>query len=151
MGIDRSTLQQRFKDMSDDELQQRYVSGDMTELAREVADAELRSRGLAPVLPAAQNEPEIAKGESLSESGDVLCLARFINPLEAQVLCARLDAEGIPAVASDVNLIQANPFLTQAVGGVRVLVREVDFSRASEVLEAFRRGDFELADEDQLG
>lgn len=60
------------------------------------------------------------------------------------MLCARLEAEGIPAVAGDAELTRANSFLTQALGGIRVLVHEANLSRAAEVWAALQRGDYAL-------
>ncbi|WP_266158159.1 putative signal transducing protein [Dyella silvatica] len=145
MTAERAVLQQRFQQMADDELLRRYVSGDMTELALQVARDELISREVA--LPLAEPaRDELDRGDR--RRGDVVCLTRFLVPTEAHILCARLNAEGIATVAGEANLLQANPFLTQAVGGVRVLVYEADLARAREIFQAFQRGDFALSEDE---
>jgi hypothetical protein len=151
MSIDRSALEQRFEEMGDDELLRRYASGDMTDLAKEVAAAELRRRG-SPLDSGQLSDTADASeafNDAVTRGGDLLCLVRLNNPLEAQVLCGCLEAEGIPALAGDAQLIQANPFLTQAIGGVRIMVYEVDLLRAQDVLKAFQRGDYALTEEDE--
>lgn len=61
MQIDRESLVQRYEDLVDAELLRRLRSGELTELAHEVAMAELQARGLslepepAVVPPAAQH------------------------------------------------------------------------------------------------
>jgi hypothetical protein len=145
MTAERAMLQQRFQRMADEELLRRYESGDMTELAMEIARDELISREVSLPEPPPV-EAEVATGNGYG--GDVVCLTRIRVPTEAHILCARLNAEGIATVAGDANLLQANPFLTQAVGGVRVLVYEADLARAREILQAFQRGDFALAEDE---
>lgn len=148
--MDRIVLKQRFEQMADEELLRRYRSGDMTEEAKQVALEELRSRelmiGPAP-LESASPEAEAA-AEARREGMDVVCLARFLVPTDAHILCGLLEAEGIATVAGDAHLVQANPFLTTAVGGVRVLVYETDIVRAREILQAYRNGDYALQEDE---
>ncbi len=145
--MDRMVLRQRFEQMGDEELLRRYRSGDMTEEAKQVALEELRSRALI-VGPAPLETAEVLE-DAPTEGADVVCLARFLVPTDAHILCGLLEAEGIATVAGDAHLVQANPFLTTAVGGVRVLVYDKDFVRAREVLHAYRNGDYALPEEDE--
>jgi hypothetical protein len=145
--MDRTVLRQRFEQMADEELLRRYRSGDMTDEARQVALDELRSRALV-VGPAPVETEVVEKAEDAPATGsDVVCLARFLVPTDAHILCGLLEAEGIATVAGDAHLVQANPFLTTAVGGVRVLVYERDVARAREVLHAYRNGDYALPED----
>jgi hypothetical protein len=147
MEVNREALAQRFAQLDDEVLRQRLASGDMTPLAMEVAAEELRRRGLIAVdrrNTTGRNvsaEPAVTNAERL---GDVVCLTRIRDLMEAQVLCARLEAEGIPAVAGDAELIRANSFLTQALGGIRVMVHEANLARARDVWAALQRGDYAL-------
>lgn len=154
-GMDGQALAARFSQMSDDELQRRYRSGDMTPQAREVAGEELRQRGL---LRDEREEDDAHRGIDAGDSGrvaddeglgDVICLVRLHDLMEAQVLCARLEAEGIPAVAGDAELIRANSFLRQALGGIRIMVHEANAERARQVWEALKRGDYALDEGDE--
>ena len=51
-----------------------------------------------------------------------MLIARLFTALDAHLLQSRLEVEGVPAVVVDDNIVQTNPFLTLAVGGVRVFV-----------------------------
>jgi hypothetical protein len=82
-----------------------------------------------------------------SGGGDLVLIARFFTPVEAQMLQSRLQAEGVPAVVADAQTVGVNPLLTMALGGVRVLVPESDFERAREIVSAIERGDYRLDDQ----
>jgi hypothetical protein len=127
-----------FREMSDDELALRCNSGTLTEVAQSIANEELSSRGLQ--LP----EPVCKEYDSVEYEGDFETVARFLNPTDAYILCACLEAAGIPAVVADANLVQTNSLWAIAVGGARVLVRASRVAEAKEVIEAFGRGDFAL-------
>lgn len=153
MEVSREALARRFAQLGDEVLQRRFASGDMTPLAMDVAVEELRLRGLVAehrrTTPDrnASVEPVVVHREPL---GDVVCLARIRDLMEAQVLCARLEAEGIPAVAGDAELIRANSFLTQALGGIRVMVHEANLVRARDVRAALQRGDYALDESEDV-
>ncbi len=148
MTVTRESLTARFKLYNDDELLRVLNSTDMTPLAHEVAGAELRERGIDP----AKREVEVASEEPAEEAppnvgeGDLVPVARFLTPMEAQMLRSRLEVDGVSATVVDANLVQANPFLSGIVGGVRVLVPEAHLERAQEIVEAIRRGDYALRD-----
>lgn len=78
--------------------------------------------------------------------GELLTIARCFSAIEAHILQGRLEAEGIPAVLADENLIQVNDLLNVAVGGVRIRVPSARAAEATAIVEAIRRGDFALAD-----
>jgi len=80
---------------------------------------------------------------------DFVTVARFFTPTDAHVVCACLEAAGIPALVADANLVQANSLWTTALGGVRLLVPSNFEAEAKAVIEAFERGDFALPDDDQ--
>lgn len=66
------------------------------------------------------------------------------TPTEAFLLRGVLESSGIQANVADANLVQAHSFLTQAVGGVRVLVPSIDLQEARRVIAEYRAGSFEL-------
>ena len=76
-----------------------------------------------------------------------MLIARLFTALDAHLLQSRLEAEGVPTVVVDDNIVQTNPFLTMAVGGVRVLVPELQAERAREIARAIERGDYALDDQ----
>ena len=59
----------------------------------------------------------------------------FTYPLEVAVIRGRLEAEGIECFAQDELTAQVNPFYSNAIGGVKLQVRERDLSHAIEILE----------------
>ena len=71
-----------------------FRSGDLTELAQTVARAELASRGIDPgavrsaFAAAAEAEPEP------TVEGDLVMVARMLDPLEAEMLRGRLESGG---------------------------------------------------------
>jgi len=151
MDITAQSLAENFERLNDEALLELFRSGDLTDLARGVAAAELRKRGIdrakpatATVAPVPEAPPEIP--ETLP-GGDLVALAHFFTPIDAYLLKDRLEMEGVPAIVADANMIQTNQLLNLAIGGVRVLVSETQFERASEIAAAVQRGDYALKDQ----
>ena len=67
-------------------------------------------------------------------------IAVFGTMLEAEILRARLNADGIPAIVVDGNLVQAYSLIAIAVGGVRVQVMAEYAHRARELLKVLNEG-----------
>jgi Putative prokaryotic signal transducing protein len=161
MAITRESLLDRFRLLSDKELLGLLQSGDLIDLAREVAAEELRHRGVELAKPAteANTANEDASGSEDNEDalgsednaptggGDLVLIARFFTPVEAHMLQSRLQADGVLAVVVDAQLVGVNPLFTLALGGVRVLVPESDYERAREIVSAIERGDYALDDQ----
>jgi len=143
MDTDQLDLIRHFHEMSDEELIRRCGSDTMTEIAQSIAIKELTSRALQ--MP----EPVSTAHESAKEEyeGDFETVARFLNPTDAHLLRACLDAAGVPAVVADANLVQTNSLWAIAIGGARVLVRAARVAEAKEIIEAFGRGDLALPDD----
>jgi hypothetical protein len=140
--VSRERLVEVFASLDTDELMARRASGALTEMAREVADEELRRRGIEPPH---QSEP--AEVEATDDAEDPLMTAAiFLTPTEAHVLQGLLVAEGIHAVVVDGQMVQMNEFLAPALGGVRVLVPRSALPRAHEIKAAIARGDYRLDD-----
>ncbi|QJE00634.1 DUF2007 domain-containing protein [Massilia forsythiae] len=78
---------------------------------------------------------------------DMVEVARYLVPMEANLVCGCLVAAGIPAVLADANLVQTDLLLAPALGGVRILVPDDCLAQAQAALDAFQRGEFAL-DED---
>lgn len=58
----------------------------------------------------------------------------FSYPHELAVIRAVLEANGIECFVQDELTIQVDPFYSNAIGGVKLKVRQNDFERASEIL-----------------
>jgi len=78
-------------------------------------------------------------------------LARFFVPMDAHMLKACLESKGVPASVADAHMVQANEFLTTAVGGVRVLVPESHFDQAVQIRNAYESGEYQLDDDFDVG
>jgi hypothetical protein len=77
-------------------------------------------------------------------------VARYFDPWEAYILCARLTAEGIPArVIGDQHII-ANWPMSVALGGAALQVPEACLEEALGLVAAYHSGELEkeLIDED---
>jgi type III secretory pathway lipoprotein EscJ len=59
----------------------------------------------------------------------------FTYPMELAVLRTRLEADGIECLVLDELTVQANPLYSNAVGGVKLQVRESDIQKAVEILK----------------
>ena len=93
-----------------------------------------------PTSPAAQDLAPV----NPAEGGDWVTVARQLAPTNAYLLKNCLQAAGIDAMVADANLVQANAFMMNAVGGVRVLVRENTQAEAVAVLQQYEAGEFAL-------
>ena len=71
-------------------------------------------------------------------------IARFADPLEAQIACGRLRAEGVDAHVADAHMGLANWEWRLAVGGTRVLVDETDAEFARRVMRDLDAGRYAL-------
>lgn len=142
MTVSRPALAEQFAELESDELVRRVQSGRLTDVALDIARAELDRRGVD--APTASREG--VEEAPLESGGDMVALVSHDKPTEAHILVARLQAEGIHAIAADANLGQAHPFLRFAGGGVRVLVAQQQLERARSLLAAMDRGELALDD-----
>jgi hypothetical protein len=78
---------------------------------------------------------------SVSADGPYRTIEAFSIPLEAEILRARLESDGIPAVVIDGNLVQTDWFLSNAVGGAKVQVPERYIERAREIISVMNSGE----------
>ena len=91
------------------------------------------------------HERSFANGEELAVA------ATFFDPTEAYIVQGCLMAAGVSAEIADVNIVQTYGLLTPALGGVRLLVAKSLLLRAHQIIEAYRRGDFALKDDIDVG
>lgn len=81
-------------------------------------------------------------------SEKLITLTRYAYAEEAYILMKKLADEGIESYIGDENLISAHPFLSNAVGGVKVNIKETDLDAALLVLETIK-GEGELPNIDE--
>ncbi|MFA9441335.1 hypothetical protein ACDA63_17035 [Uliginosibacterium sp. sgz301328] len=136
-----SELIKRLALLEDDILLARWRQGGFAEAARPYAEAELARRGLDPhrdVL-AVQSEPE--------GSAEVVTIYAAATVTDANVLCAMLESEGIPAWVPDANTAQFDRLYAVALGWSRVQVPAACEAQARELVAAFGQGALAVADE----
>jgi hypothetical protein len=66
----------------------------------------------------------------------LVTVAAFSLPIEAQLARLRLESHGVECRIDDENIISINWLYSDAIGGVKLKVRESDAERAREVLES---------------
>lgn len=64
----------------------------------------------------------------------------FDNYLLANMLMGRLEAENIRCHLKDENTILADPLLSNAIGGIKLMVHSSQLERAMEIIEAVESG-----------
>jgi transposase-like protein len=62
-------------------------------------------------------------------------IARFQYSSEAQIVKGKLQSEDIPVFLKDQVLIDTDPLISRAVGGIKLDVRAEDEARAREILD----------------
>jgi hypothetical protein len=156
MEVSRQDLAERFQTLPDDVLMKRVHAGTLTPLALEVALDELRSRGVevtpgTAALAASETgdltPEERAELPDSNPDADLVTIARYSNPLEANVLRSCLESQGVFAFLWGEHLGTANVFLSVISGGIRLQVRRDQVEKAKEVIAAFERGDFAIDEE----
>jgi hypothetical protein len=126
---ERQGLVQRYREMTDVELGELADDGtSLTDLAREALRAELLRRGLNVVVL-----------ESAQSSGDTcgrapVVIRQYLNVPEALLAKGILDSAGIQCFLADQNIIRLDWFLSNALGGVKLLVKAEDVIAANELL-----------------
>src|SRR5579863_1344195 len=137
MTVTRQSLVEYYASLNDEELRRLLDSGELTALAKEVAADELRRRGI-DVAAAEGDEPPTEEGSPTEGAetgkGDLVLLARYASPMEAEMVRGRLAAEGLLAFVADAHIVQMTGLMSQAFGGVRVLIPESQLARAREIL-----------------
>jgi len=69
----------------------------------------------------------------------LITIATFMYLTEAYPLITRLEDEGIECSMGDENIVSVQPFLSNAVGGVKVNIKESDWERALSILKQIKQ------------
>lgn len=64
---------------------------------------------------------------------DFVVIGAFDYLADAELLKLKLESEGIPVMLKDASILQAEPFIASAVGGVKVMVPKVYEPTAREI------------------
>ncbi|MDR1415610.1 MAG: DUF2007 domain-containing protein [Odoribacteraceae bacterium] len=68
-------------------------------------------------------------------ANNLVTVISSIYPHELVILQGRLESEGIYCFIRDELTAQLNPFVSDAIGGAKLQVRQEDFERAFQLLE----------------
>jgi len=63
----------------------------------------------------------------------------YSNYIEAHIALGRLQEEGVSCWLKDENTVTINPIWTSAVGGIKLMVAQVQVARAIEILDSVAR------------
>ena len=148
MEVSREELVNSVRELSDEELLARVKTGNLTDLGLDVAVSELRARGLEPPkIQTTRGSDAAAELDDETVDLDLVTVARFSNPLKANVLRACLEAHGIFAFVWGEHLGTTHIVYSIAGGGVRVQVPGSQLAQAKEVMAAWERGELAVDDE----
>jgi hypothetical protein len=129
-------LQEHYARLSDDELQAVADEGyDLTDLAKEALQAEIRGRGLhiqPKRAPAAQPEP--VTGDFDPSDLDLVVVNRVWDSTEACQLKSILDHARVPSYLGPDNIENVDTFRGSFDRGVDLKVRYVDNQRALQAI-----------------
>ena len=119
----------QYSSKSDEELLRLAgKSWELSDTAWEALEDELDRRGLEPPLP-----EEVPRIKSL-EKRTLVLLRRFRDLPEALLAKGRLESSGVPCFLADDNMVRMDWFISNLLGGVKLLVDPEDFAEASRVL-----------------
>lgn len=99
----------------------------LTDVARDVLRSEMSKRGMPPL-------PETSKPDAPKRSNPPVMVRRCQDLPEAMLSKSILDSAGIESFLTDENLVSINSYYSQAIGGMRLLVRSDDAETASQLL-----------------
>jgi hypothetical protein len=133
----------RYRKMSDAELLQLGAqSWTLSDSAWDALEDEIDKRGLE--VPEAEALPAI----EVAESRNLVLLRRFRDVPEALLAKGRLDSAGIECFLADDNMVRMDWFISNLLGGVKLMVDPEQFTDASQLLnESVADADGEVVDE----
>ncbi len=144
MSVTEQELKSRYAQLSDEGLLDLWHRNTLTQMARQVLQAEFQSRRMRPPAyedPAMEAMP--------GEIEPWVTIARLTTATDAHILRARLESEDIPALVADEHLVTANWFLSNAIGGVRVQVPQSYVQRAEQTQKDLDAGNYALSEPEE--
>ena len=119
----------QYSSKSDEELLKLAgKSWELSDTAWEALEDELDRRGLEPPVP-----EEVPRIQSL-EKRNLVLLRRFRDLPEALLAKGRLESSGVSCFLADDNMVRLDWFISNLLGGVKLLVDPEDFAEASRIL-----------------
>jgi rubredoxin len=135
---ERERLQEVYAGMVDGELiQLGEDAAELTEEARDMLKAEMERRGLSFHY---NETPEPPGAEFVSR----VTVGRFRDLSEALLAKGLLESAGIECFLADQDMVRMDWYYSNAIGGMRLQVKEEDAASATEILEQPIPNNFEL-------
>lgn len=119
----------RYASMSDGELLKLAArSWELSDEAWDALEDELDRRDLD--LPVSERVPQI----ELLERRNLVLLRSFRDLPEALLAKGKLESAGVPCFLADDNMVRMDWFISNLLGGVKILVDPENFSEAARLL-----------------
>ncbi len=129
---ERRRLAEHYASLTEGELRKiAEEPASLTPAAIEALNSEFARRQIDVKLETPQPDPE----ESHPEIPDLVILRHFRDLPEALLAKGGLESAGIECFFDDDNIVRLDWFISNAVGGIKLLVRPEDFAAANEILE----------------
>src|ERR1700690_4202227 len=118
---ERERLTQVYAAMTSEELRELADEGaSLTDAAREALRAEIKSRKLAITVN------EMPVGSDVIEERDLVSIRRFRDLPEALLAKGSLESSGIECFLTDDNMVRMDWFISNLLGGAKILVNRAD-------------------------
>jgi hypothetical protein len=128
-GKERERLTQVYGALTDEEIEEIAAdSSNLTDIAREVLTAEVSRRRLNIQISDLHPIPDHAA------IGNLVVIQSFRDLPEALLAKGGLESAGIDCVLADDNFTRLDWFISNAIGGVKILVNKGDADAAIEIL-----------------
>lgn len=125
---ERMRLVEAYSKLSDGELEKIATESDeLTDVARELLQAEIVRRGL-------KIEFTEHAGSDEMEFRHLVTLRKFRDLPEALLAKGSLESAGIECSLADDNMIRLDWFYSHAIGGIKLMVDQADLEAAEQVL-----------------
>lgn len=70
-----------------------------------------------------------------NEHKNRIFLISFLYSHEVGIAKSKLESENIEVYLKDENIVQAHPFSAQAIGGIKLFVKEEDYDKAFQIMK----------------
>ena len=125
----RAAFVARYAAMNDGELLQLAGrSWELSDAAWDALEDELDRRGLEPPPP--EEVPQV----ETPERRNLVLLRRFRDLPEALLAKGWLESAGLPCFLADDNMVRLDWFISNLLGGVKLMVEAEDFAEASRLM-----------------
>lgn len=133
---ERERLGRLYAEMGADEIERIAASApDLTEVARQVLQQEIASRGITfNSIPASDAPPE-TPDSSVEEEDGLVTIRQFRDLHEALLAQGTLQSAEIDCLIADDNMVRLDWFISNLLGGVKLRVRAEDVDAVREILE----------------